>query len=102
MPSTLTFGAAFLLLVALVHAALPQYRGHPNRPPRPSVPIVTAEDVLRTDVAGTALPPISQVYTFNQLIDHTNPSLGTFTQRYWSTWEWYETGAAISVATFWT
>ncbi|KAJ3920772.1 serine carboxypeptidase S28-domain-containing protein [Lentinula edodes] len=44
---------------------------------------------------GTQLPPYNTTYIFNQLIDHTNPSLGTFQQRYWHTYEWYETGPII-------
>ncbi|KAJ3735180.1 peptidase S28 [Lentinula guzmanii] len=40
---------------------------------------------------GTQLPPYNTTYIFNQLIDHNNPSLGTFQQRYWHTYEWYET-----------
>ncbi|KAF8827103.1 hypothetical protein HHX47_DHR5000888 [Lentinula edodes] len=48
---------------------------------------------------GTQLPPYNTTYIFNQLIDHTNPSLGTFQQRYWHTYEWYETGGPIILNT---
>ncbi|KAI0262958.1 serine carboxypeptidase S28-domain-containing protein [Gloeopeniophorella convolvens] len=41
------------------------------------------------------LPPLNTTYIFNQLIDHNNPDLGTFQQRYWTTWEFYETGGPI-------
>ena len=44
------------------------------------------------DRNGTELPPLNTTYYFDQLIDHNNPSLGTFKQRYWHTWEFYETG----------
>ncbi|KAE9409902.1 hypothetical protein BT96DRAFT_460529 [Gymnopus androsaceus JB14] len=44
---------------------------------------------------GTQLPPYNTTYFFDQLIDHTNPSLGTFKQRFWFTYEWYETGPII-------
>ncbi|KAG8926149.1 hypothetical protein FRC02_009178 [Tulasnella sp. 418] len=44
---------------------------------------------------GTALPPYTTVYTFQQLIDHTNPGLGTFAQRYYFTWEFWEPGGPI-------
>jgi len=38
--------------------------------------------------------------SFDQLIDHTNPSLGTFQQRYWySTEYWNGTGSPISIIT---
>lgn len=43
---------------------------------------------------GTQLPPFNQTFWFDQLIDHTNPGLGTFKQRYWHTWEFYEPGTS--------
>jgi hypothetical protein len=43
-------------------------------------------------VDGTLLPPLDTVYLFDQLIDHTDPTKGTFQQRYWSTWEFYKPG----------
>lgn len=92
MFSSWKLAAALLPLVAVVQAAQPHSRRDPRDPPRPSVPLIPVEDVPRTDRTGATLPPLTQVYTFNQLIDHTNPSLGTFQQRYWTTWEWYETG----------
>ncbi|KAF4615694.1 hypothetical protein D9613_012558 [Agrocybe pediades] len=33
------------------------------------------------DLNGTIIPPYDTIYHFDQLIDHDNPSLGTFTQR---------------------
>ena len=32
------------------------------------------------------------IYTFDQFIDHGDPSLGTFKQRYWLNAEYYESG----------
>jgi hypothetical protein len=34
---------------------------------------------------------------FDQLIDHNNPSRGTFKQRFWHTWEFYEPGTSCFV-----
>ncbi|TFY82703.1 hypothetical protein EWM64_g1305 [Hericium alpestre] len=48
---------------------------------------------------GSTLPPLNTTYYFDQLIDHTNPGLGTFKQRYWHTWEFYEPGGAIVLFT---
>ncbi|KAJ7124302.1 serine carboxypeptidase S28-domain-containing protein, partial [Mycena epipterygia] len=48
---------------------------------------------------GTALPPLNTTYYFQQLVDHTNPSLGTFTQRYWHTYEMYKPGGPIILFT---
>jgi hypothetical protein len=48
---------------------------------------------------GTQLPPYNTTYYFDQLIDHTNPSLGTFKQRFWFTYEWYEDGGPIILFT---
>ena len=64
-------------------------------PPRLSVPVVVppASGVV-TSRNGTALPPYNTTYYFDQLIDHANPSLGTFKQRYWHTYEFYEKGAS--------
>ena len=47
------------------------------------------------DVNGTEIEPYDTVYWFDQLIDHNNPSKGTFKQRYWHTWEFYEPGEQI-------
>ena len=33
------------------------------------------------------------IYTFDQLIDHNDPSLGTFKQRYWLNADYYKAGA---------
>ena len=41
---------------------------------------------------GTKLPPLNTTYYFDQLIDHDNPSLGTFKQRYWLSYQHYEPG----------
>lgn len=63
-------------------------------PPRPSVPRLEtpSEDAPVVSRNGTQLPSYSQTYYFNQLIDHNNPGLGTFKQRYWHTYEFYEPG----------
>lgn len=50
--------------------------------------------VLELSVTGpngtTSIPPsLETVYYFDQLIDHNNPALGTFKQRYWANWEFY-------------
>ncbi|KAF9818113.1 hypothetical protein IEO21_02955 [Rhodonia placenta] len=51
------------------------------------------------DRNGTEIPPYNTTYYFEQLIDHNNPSLGTFSQRYWHTWEFYEPGGPIIITT---
>ncbi|KDQ17879.1 hypothetical protein BOTBODRAFT_63640 [Botryobasidium botryosum FD-172 SS1] len=48
---------------------------------------------------GVVLPAYNTTYTFDQLIDHTNPSLGTFKQRYYFTYEFYEKGGPIVLST---
>ncbi|TCD70021.1 hypothetical protein EIP91_005273 [Steccherinum ochraceum] len=68
-------------------------------PPRPSVPIVPVPDGPLQDVTGKALPPLNTTYEFDQLIDHNNPHLGTFKQRFWHTWEFYQTGGPIIIMT---
>ena len=88
----LTIVLAALLSISFADAAVPNVmlRGGP-RIPRLSVP-----DRTVTSLNGTALPPLTTVYYFDQLIDHTNPSLGTFQQRYWMDWEFYEDGMSLS------
>ncbi|KDQ15604.1 hypothetical protein BOTBODRAFT_624461 [Botryobasidium botryosum FD-172 SS1] len=53
---------------------------------------------------GVQLPPHNTVYTFDQFIDHQtercppftgNPSLGTFKERYFFSYEFYEKGRAM-------
>ena len=97
--------AAALLVAAQLHgasAALAKRadgRVHANMPPRPSVPAVAPPDAgAVTSRNGTALPPYNTTYYFDQLIDHADPSLGTFKQRYWHTYEFYEEGACARVA----
>lgn len=68
--------------------------------PSPVVPKVTlADSGPLLDQSGNALPPIDTVYLFDQLIDHSDPSKGTFKQRYWHTWEWYKPGGPIIITT---
>ncbi|EGO28580.1 hypothetical protein SERLADRAFT_354447 [Serpula lacrymans var. lacrymans S7.9] len=64
-----------------------------------SIPKVPASKNLVYDRNGTLLPALDTVYYFNQLIDHNNPGLGTFRQRYWTTWEFYEAGGPIILMT---
>ncbi len=62
---------------------------------KPSLPHVQRPTEVLPVVSrnGTQLPPYDYSYVFQQLIDHNNPSLGTFRQRYWHTYEFYESGA---------
>ncbi|KAG2127725.1 serine carboxypeptidase S28-domain-containing protein [Suillus bovinus] len=84
-----------LLLTGLARAAIPNamLRG------MPSLPKLPMPDRSITSPNGTALPPLTTVYYFDQLIDHNNPDLGTFQQRYWMSWEYYEPGGPIILMT---
>ncbi|KAH7908620.1 peptidase S28 [Hygrophoropsis aurantiaca] len=86
---------ATLVSVSLVDAAIPSsmLRG------RPTLPKISVPQRQLMSADGTALPNITTVYYFDQLIDHTNPSLGTFQQRYWMDWEFYEAGGPIILMT---
>ncbi|KZT24544.1 hypothetical protein NEOLEDRAFT_1134940 [Neolentinus lepideus HHB14362 ss-1] len=82
-----------LFLSSLVAALTRDGRPNGNLPPIPAVPVPdVAADTPVTSRNGTTLPPYNTTYYFEQLIDHNNPSLGTFQQRYWHTWEFYEEG----------
>ncbi|KAJ6475650.1 serine carboxypeptidase S28-domain-containing protein [Mycena vulgaris] len=80
--------------------ALSDGRPHANFFPKPTIPIVPVEQTGPvTSRNGTILPPYNTTFFFQQLIDHNNPSLGTFTQRYWHTYEFYESGGPIILFT---
>ncbi|KAG6885617.1 hypothetical protein C0993_012364 [Termitomyces sp. T159_Od127] len=97
----------FGLLIALTlsslpsSARLPDGRFNANIFRSPGIPRVVLEGSSVPVVSrnGTELPPYSTVYYFDQLIDHNNPSLGTFKQRYWHTYEFYEPGGPIILMT---
>ncbi|KAJ6560457.1 serine carboxypeptidase S28-domain-containing protein [Mycena capillaripes] len=87
------------LSLSLVNA-LSKNRPHANFMPKLTIPDHPIEQTAPvTSRNGTVLPPYNTTYTFQQLIDHTNPSLGTFTQRYWHTYEFYEEGGPIILLT---
>ena len=84
---------------APVHALTRDGRAHANVPPSPVVPTIPVESAPVTSRNGTTLPPYTFTYYFDQLIDHNNPSLGTFQQRFWHTYEFYEPGGPIILMT---
>ncbi|KAI0040522.1 peptidase S28 [Auriscalpium vulgare] len=91
-----------LHLLAALFAAVPlaQCVRRGATPPLPLPPRISAGDGARLHAqSGEQLPPLDTLYTFDQLIDHNNPSLGTFQQRYWSTWEYYKPGGVIILTT---
>ncbi|KZW00377.1 hypothetical protein EXIGLDRAFT_639437 [Exidia glandulosa HHB12029] len=90
---------ASLLGAASALSGFPHGRPHAQMLPMPSPPMADAPVVPVTDVNGTELPPLTTIYTFEQLIDHNNPSAGTFTQRYYHTWQFYVAGGPIIIFT---
>ncbi|KAG5648816.1 hypothetical protein DXG03_000165 [Asterophora parasitica] len=93
--------APLALLSQLATAALRDGRPHANvmRPPGiPTVQLIAPETPVISR-NGTELPPYNTTYYFDQLIDHNNPSLGTFKQRFWHTYEYYEKGGPIIIST---
>ncbi|KAF9554962.1 hypothetical protein CPC08DRAFT_712435 [Agrocybe pediades] len=52
-----------------------------------------------TDLNGNKIPAYNTRYYFDQLIDHDDPSKGTFKQRFWYTWEFYKPGGPIVLTT---
>ena len=85
----LTTVLAALLSIPFAYAAIPNamLRGRPA-----VIPQIAAPERSITSPNGTALPPLTTVYYFDQLMDHNDPSLGTFQQRYWMNWEFYIPG----------
>ncbi|KAI0938023.1 hypothetical protein AcV7_003333 [Taiwanofungus camphoratus] len=91
---------SLLLLAPLAIAVTPNGRLHANMAPPPTVPkVAPPTNSPVTSRNGTTIPPYDTIYYFDQLIDHNNPSLGTFQQRYYHTWEFYEPGGPIVLFT---
>lgn len=90
-----------LFFSRVVLSSLLDGRPHANVMRPPAIPRVHLPDaglpVTRAD--GSILLPYQTIYYFDQLIDHDNPSLGTFKQRYWHSWEYYEHGGPIILST---
>ncbi|KAG1839389.1 peptidase S28 [Suillus tomentosus] len=84
-----------LLLVGIARAAIPNSMSRGM----PSVPKIPVPERLFTSPNGTILPNITTTYYFDQLRDHNNINLGTFKQRYWMDWEFYEPGGPIILNT---
>ena len=93
LPSTISLFLYVLAIAGTTQAILPDGRLNANMRRQFLVPPVdtTSPSPIKSR-NGTELPPYSTIYYFDQLIDHTNPSLGTFKQRYWHTYEFYEPG----------
>ena len=95
-----------VFLICVVFSLLSNVRGktrdgrpHGNYAPHRGPPLIAHEQQPVTSRNGTALPAYTKVYQFLQLKDHGNPSLGTFHQRYWFTYEFYEPGGPIVLMT---
>lgn len=85
LPLVLTLG-----LVGLASATI--------HPPLPIPHAVLAHDHTPVHAStGATIPPYNTTYYFDQLIDHNDTSKGTFQQRYWMTWEFYEEGELVFV-----
>lgn len=86
---------ASLLVTNLAGAITTNGRLHGNTMRFPGIPLVNKGEPIGPVISrnGTRLPPFNQTFWFDQLIDHNNPSRGTFKQRFWHTWEFYQPGA---------
>jgi len=91
--------ALSLTSITVVSARRDDGRVHANMVKPAAVPLISAPDpsIPVKSRNGTELPPYTTTFYFDQLIDHKNPSLGTFKQRFWHTWEFYETGEFLEV-----
>ncbi|KAK2606354.1 hypothetical protein QQS21_003285 [Conoideocrella luteorostrata] len=54
------------------------------------IPLIPEDAESPRGISKRATNPNIKAATFQQLIDHKNPSLGTFTQRYWYNAEFYK------------
>lgn len=88
----------FLASVPLIYALVPKGFNNRGLPPQPLAPAVSASDerlhrAFRTAYTNEEHPSLDTVYLFDQYIDHNDLTLGTFKQRFWVSWEYYEPGA---------
>ncbi|KJX93378.1 hypothetical protein TI39_contig4325g00006 [Zymoseptoria brevis] len=82
----------FLLLAAVLATADAFTPRIPMRRPRPPLADDTTKDSINDGSSSSGTP---QAF-FDQLIDHSNPSLGTFPVRYWyDTTPWRGPGSPI-------
>ncbi|KAF9535134.1 serine carboxypeptidase S28-domain-containing protein [Crepidotus variabilis] len=88
-------------LSSTASALLDDGRIHGNMMHKAAMPKISAPDasIPVFSKSGAQLPPYETVYIFNQLIDHNNPKLGTFKQRFWHTYENYEQGGPVILTT---
>lgn len=99
MVSALGFRTALLIAALSVCGsvtALSKRSGRETRLPLLAPVPVESPNYTPTDPAGNDLPPFDTFYYFDQLIDHEDPSLGTFEQRYYFTAQYYQKGGPIS------
>ncbi|KAG1833222.1 peptidase S28 [Suillus subalutaceus] len=87
-----------LLLAVVARAAIPNtmLRGMQSLP---KIPVPQRSITSPSVTALPGVPNITTVYYFDQLIDHNNPGLGTFQQRYWMNREFYKPGGPIILMT---
>jgi hypothetical protein len=85
---------ASVLVADFAQAITADGRSHGNMFRPPGIPLIKVNDVQGPVISrnGTELPPYNFTYWFDQLIDHNDPSRGTFKQRFWQTMEFYEPG----------
>ncbi|KAG7441696.1 peptidase S28 [Guyanagaster necrorhizus] len=85
----------FSSCVVVFGGRIPAFR----RPKPPGIPKVAVGDLevvaANARLRARDLPPYDTIYYFDQLIDHDDPSMGTFQQRYWHSAEFYEAGGPI-------
>lgn len=90
-----------VLLTALLASSALAKRTHPGRKPKPSPPVLSDERFSKENlVVGLGKRDATTGQgVFQQLIDHSDPSLGTFNQSFWWNSE-YWTGPGAPVVFF--
>ncbi|KAH9174223.1 peptidase S28 [Lactarius sanguifluus] len=93
-----------LASVSLAYGLFPNGYNNPGLPLRPLVPAISAPDSLtfhafRLPHSNKEHPPLNTTYYFDQYVDHNHPTMGTFKQRYWASWEFYKPGGPMILFT---
>ncbi|TBU29166.1 peptidase S28 [Dichomitus squalens] len=89
---------AFFILSS-VAARSPLFNPHNSRPRIPHIDEPDESQPVYHFTSGQQISSYGETYYFDQLVDHTDPTKGTFKQRYWHNYEFYEPGGPIVLMT---
>lgn len=96
---TMVFAIALLSALLFTPVALASLSVDYGWDPVPHIPYIDEPDESKSVIHKTTqqqLASYKTTYYFDQLVDHNDPKKGTFKQRYWHSYEFYEPGIPLS------